>query len=205
MALLPSDPKKQRLLLLGVVPLLAAGAYWYFLQQDQTKALEADQARLEQLQTRNAAAKALAARGGPELKKKLALYEEHLTTLEKLVPRSEEVPDLLHDITMRADESGVELNLMRPEKSVTVDFYVRQGYTMSVIGPYAGIGRFLSAIGSLPRIVVPLKMKMVPRVDKDRQGNLRLQADFQIQTFVAPEPGQLVADTAKGKPKNART
>jgi len=205
MPLLPSDPKKQRLLLLGVVPLLAAGAYWYFVQQDQTRKLDDDQARLEQLETRNASAKAIAARGGPELKKKLALYEEHLSTLEKLVPKSEEVPDLLHDVTMRAEESGVELGLMRPGKSTSADFYVRQVYEMSVVGPYAGIGRFLSSVGSLSRIVVPLKIKVQPRVDRDRAGNQRLQADFEIQTFVAPEPGQLVADTAKGKPKNART
>ncbi len=205
MAFLPSDAKKQRLLLVGVLPLLAAGAYWYFVQQDQAQKLEAEQSRLEQLQTKNAAASALAAKGGPELKKKLAVYEEHLNTLERLVPKSEEVPDLLHDITMRAEESGVELNLLRPEKSLTADFYVRQSYAMSVVGPYASIGRFLSAVGSLPRVVVPLRMKLVPRVDKDRQGNQRLQADFQIQTFVAPEPGQLVADTAKGKPRNART
>ncbi len=203
MGLLPTDPKKQRTLLVAIVPLLAAVGYWYFVQQGQSKELEASQTRLEELQTRNAAAKALAAQGGPELKKKLALYQEHLVRLEELVPKSEEVPDLLHDITMRAEDSGVELNLMRPEKSTSAEFYTRQVYSMSVVGPYDGVGRFLSAVGSLPRIVVPLKLKLVPRIDTDRSGAVKLQAEFQIATFVAPEPGA-PPDTAKGKP-NART
>lgn len=205
MPLLPTDPKKQRLLIIGAAPLLAAVAYWYFFQQDQTKQLDADRAHLEQLQTKNAAAKALAARSGPDLKKKLGLYEAHIARLEQLIPKSEEVPDLLHDITMRAEESGVELNLMRPEKATSNDFYTRQAYAMSVLGPYDGVGRFMAAVGSLTRIVVPLKLKIVPRVDRDRAGIQRLQADFQIQTYVAPEGGPKAAPAgpAKGGP-NAR-
>ena len=187
MPLLPSDPKQQRMLLIGLVPLLALGAYWYFVHQGRTQEIGEMQTRLESLETKNSAAKALSARGGPELKKKLALYEQHVARLEELIPKSEEVPDLLHDVTVRAQETGVELNLMRPEKSTTTEFYTKQVYSMSVVGPYQGVGRFLAAVGSLPRIVTPVHMKMVPRVDFDRSGAVRLQAEFQIQTFIAPD------------------
>ncbi len=210
MPLLPSDPKKQRLVLLAALPVLAAGAYWYFFHGDRVKANEAQQAVLEQLETKNASAKALAARGGPELKKRLALYEQHIGRLEELIPKNEEVPELLHDITLRAVESGVELNLLRPEKDTPMGAYTRKVYSMSIYGPYDGVGRFLAAVGSLPRIVTPVHMKVVPRNEKDRSGAVRLQSEFQIMTYIAPEPGKTPPPAPaktpvppKGKP-NAR-
>lgn len=187
MPLLPTDPKKQRLILLALLAILGAGAYWYLLYSPAQEQIAADRARLEALQTKNATAKALASRGGPELKKKLALYEQHIAMLEALIPKSEEVPELLHDITLRAEESGVDLNLVRPEKSTAGDFYARQVYSMSVVGPYEGVGRFLTAVGSLPRIVTPVHLKVVPRVDVAKSGARNLQAEFQIQTYIAPD------------------
>jgi len=209
MAFLPTDAKSRQQLryLLIALPLLAAGAFWYFAYRARVAEITALKTQVEEMESRNAAAKALAARGGPELKKRVALYEQHVARLEELIPRSEEVPDLLHDITMRAQEAGVELNLMRPEKTTAVDFYTRQVYSMSVMGPYDGVGRFLAAVGSLPRIVTPAHLKLVPRTELDRSGAVRLQAEFQIVTFVAPEPVPVNPATSpvKDGPKNADT
>ncbi len=201
MALLPMDAKSRQQLryLLIALPLLAAGMFWYMVYNDRTAEISTLSTQVQDLQTKNEAAKALAARGGPELRKKVALYEQHVARLEELIPKSEEVPDLLHDVTMRAEESGVELNLMRPEKSTAVDFYTRQVYSMSVMGPYDGVGRFLAAVGSLPRIITPVHLKLQPRNEVDRSGAVRLQAEFQIMTFVAPEAGPAGAGAAPVK------
>ncbi len=209
MGLLPTmdaKSKQQLRYLLIALPLLAAGAYWYLVYRDKVVEIAGLRTHLEELQTKNAAAKALAAKGGPELRKKVALYEQHVARLEELIPRSEEVPDLLHDITMRAEESGVELSLMRPEKSTAVDFYTKQAYAMSVYGPYDGVGRFMAAVGSLPRIVTPMHLKLIPRTEIDRSGAVRLQADFQIETYVAPEAGSKAPSApVKDGPKNVGT
>ncbi len=210
MGLLPAmDTKNKQQLryLLIALPLVAAGAFWYLVYNDRVTEIGTMRTHLEDLQTKNAAAKALAAKGGPELRKKVALYEQHVARLEELIPRSEEVPDLLHDITMRAEESGVELSLMRPEKTTVVDFYTKQAYAMSVYGPYDGVGRFMAAVGSLPRIVTPMHMKLIPRTELAKSGAVRLQADFQIETFVAPDGGPAKGPAApvKDGPKNAGT
>lgn len=199
MALLPSDPQKQKLIALGVVPVALLAAYWYFLYSPKSTDLDQQQQTLEQLETKNAAARALAAKGGPDLKKKLALYEQHAARLEELIPKTAEVPDLLHDITLRGEESGVDLNLMRPEKSEPAGPYTMQVYSMSVYGPYDGIGRFLTAVGSLPRIITPVRFKLVPRREVDRSGATRLQADFQIQTYVAEPPPAVPAKGGAAK------
>lgn len=206
MGLLPSDPQKQKLIMLGVVPVALFALYWYLLYSPRTVELEQQEQVVQQLETKNAAAKALAAKFGPDLKKKLALYEQHAARLEELIPKTAEVPDLLHDITLRGEESGVDLNLMRPEKSEPAGPYTMQVYSMSVYGPYDGIGRFLTAVGSLPRIITPVRLKLVPRRETDRSGATRLQAEFQIETYVAEPPPMAAAKggAAKGGPVNAK-
>lgn len=188
MALLPTDPKKRNLLMLGIAPVALLAAYWYFFYAPRAEEQDQQQQRLEQIETKNAAARAIVAKAGPDLKKKLALYEQHADRLEELIPKTAEVPDLLHDITMRAEETGVELNLMRPEANQAAGPYTQQVYSMSVFGPYDGIGRFLTAVGSLPRIITPVHLKLVPRTEVDRSGAQRLQAEFQIETYVAEPP-----------------
>jgi len=188
MGLLPADPKQRKRLALGLAPLLLAGAYWHFVHQGARAEIAELEARLETLRTKNAAARALAAKAGPELEKKLALYEQHMVRLEQLIPNSEEVPELLHAMTLRAQEAGVELALMRPQIDEAGPYYRRQTYEMSVIGAYHDIGRFLAAVGSLPRIVTPIDLKLTSRKETDRRGRMRLEAQFRIQTYVLPAP-----------------
>lgn len=205
MPLLPTDPKKRNLLMLGVAPVALLGAYWYFYYGPRSEKLDLQEKRLEQLTTKNTAAKAEVARSGPDLKKKLALYEQHADRLEQLIPKTAEVPDLLHDVTLRAEETGVELNLMRPESNEAAGPYTQQVYSMSVFGPFDGIGRFLTAVGSLPRIITPVHLKLVPRTETDRSGAQRLQAEFQIETYVTEAPPPMPSKPGKGaaKPKPA--
>ncbi|HEX7089566.1 MAG TPA: type 4a pilus biogenesis protein PilO [Longimicrobiales bacterium] len=186
MALLPSDPKAQKQLLLGVLPLAILVLYWYFVHGKAKEEIAAAEQRLETLETKNAAARAIAARGGPELEKKLAMYEEHMARLEELIPRGEEVPELLHAMELRARESAVDLALLRPEAETPMDYYSKQTYAMSVIGVYHDVGRFLAAIGSLPRIVTPVDLRLTPRKETDNEGRLKLEAQFKIQTYILP-------------------
>ncbi|HEY8485502.1 MAG TPA: type 4a pilus biogenesis protein PilO [Longimicrobiales bacterium] len=216
MALLPSDPQTQKKLLLGVAPLVLALLYWQFYHGKLTAQVSELESRLEQLETKNRTARAQAAQGGPELEQKLALYEEHMSRLEELVPSSDEVPELLHAMTLEARATNVELALMRPEGETPVGprpagpaapagrpgggagaaaaqspgavYYTRQVYQVSVIGGYQSVGSFLAAVGSLPRIVTPIDLRLTPARsrEEDESGALKLEASFRIQTYVLP-------------------
>jgi type IV pilus assembly protein PilO len=186
MALSLNDPQQRNKLLVGILPLLLLGCYWYFFhgaRQDEVTALEE---RFEQLDAKNAAARARAQQGGPELEKKLALYEAQIVRLEELVPRREEVPQLLHDLALRAQENGVDLGRMRPNEESAGAYYTLQTYELAVIGGYHNVGRFLTAVGSLPRIVTPYDLKVQPRPEKDRSGATVVMAEFRIKTYVLP-------------------
>lgn len=197
MALLPSDPQAQKKLVIGVVlPLLLVGAYWYFYHGKKADEITRLESRLEQLEAKNAQAQARARQGGPELEKKLALYEEHISQLEKLVPRKEEVPELLHELNMRARETGVELARLRPNEESPTGYYTLNTYDVVVLGSYHEIGSYLTAIGSLPRIVTPYDLQVQVYRGAGESDKIQLQADFRIKTYVLPSDGEEVYDAA---------
>jgi type IV pilus assembly protein PilO len=185
MAFSLSDPKTQKRLLAVAAPVLLLIGYWHFFHGPAQEEIDRMESRLEVLEGRNAAARARA-QGGPELEKKLALYEEQILQLEKLVPLSEEVPELLYDLSLRAQENGVELARMKPSDESPGAYYTLQTYDIAVFGSYHDIGRYLAAIGSLPRIVTAYDLKIEPRQERDRSGAIRLQAEFKIKTYVLP-------------------
>jgi type IV pilus assembly protein PilO len=186
MNLLPADPKKQKYLLVGLLPLVGAVFYWQTIHTAQTEENGQLRQRLETLDTRNAAARVQALRAGPELAQRLEQYRTHIDRLERLLPSSEEVPQLLNDMTLRARESGVELALLQPETEVPGAFYTRQVYEISVFGAYHDVGRFLAAVGSLPRIVTATDLRLAPRPQNARTGAGALEATFRIQTYILP-------------------
>jgi Tfp pilus assembly protein PilO len=185
MALLPSDPQVQKKLIIALAPLLLLLGYWYFLYGPEQKEIGKLEQRLEQLEGKNASARARA-QGGPELEKKLALYEDQILRLEKLVPRSDEVPELLYDLTLRAQENGVELARLNPQDESAGAYYNLYTYDIAVFGGYHDIGRYLAAVGSLSRIVTSYDVRLQPRPERDRSGAIRLQAEFRIKTYALP-------------------
>lgn len=185
---LPQDPAKQRKLLIGMAPLLLVGLYYYFLHGDYVAEADTMQTRLEALQAQNAAAQIQARQGGPELANRLALYEEHMTRLEQLIPSKEEVPELLHELTLRAQETNVDIALLRPDAEQPGAHYNKQIYEMSVIGTYHDVGAFLTAVGSLPRIITPVDLQVKTRGQTNRTGQILLEVGFRIETYILPAP-----------------
>lgn len=184
MALLPSDPEQQKKLLIGLLPLLLLLGYWYFFHGTRAEAIAQQEARLEALERSNTTARTIASQGSAEdLARRLALYEAHMARLEQLIPSGEEVPELLNMIATRAEGTGVQLALMRPEEDVAAEFYRRVTYEIGVIGRYHDIGLFLSEVGTLPRIVTPIDLNL-----RRRSGDpLQLNASFRIETYVLPQ------------------
>lgn len=202
MALIPTDPRQRNLLFVAIG--LTAGFYAFHAYVYSPRKTEADamQARLEELKDRNTRAQIMASRGGRELREKLALYERHIAQLERLIPASEEVPELLNDMALEARQNQVDLALMRPEPAETGQFYTKQSYSMGVIGSYHDVARFLTAIASLPRIVTPIDLQVTPAEEPQQRlappGKTYVVASFRIQTYVLPGPAPAAAPAGSG-------
>ena len=193
---IPKDAAGQKRFLIGAAPLLLAGAYYIFFYKTTTTELTALNERYEELQSKNDVARS---RTNPEtiknLQQKLALYEQHMKRLEQLIPLREQVPELLYNVTERAQESGVDHALIKPEGEEPGEFYTQQTYTMRVVGTYHAIGRFMAQVGSLPRIITPtqVSVQLLNNKQLTHSSGLRLQADFKMQTYIIPAPDSINA------------
>jgi len=190
MALLPQDPQKQKLVLIGLLPVLIAFGYYYFYHTKRTAEAAALQDNIDRLEISNAGMRQVVARYGPDLQQRLAVYEAHLGQLEELIPRREDVPVLIAQITARAEELGVELAAFNPGAEESGQFYSRQMYEMQALGDYHSIGEYLTAIGSLPRIMKTYAVKLDVTEPAKRAGESpTLRAVFQVETYIVPDSG----------------
>jgi len=136
-------------------------------------------------------AKAELAKGSVEdLRRRLEGYRTSLDLLRRLVPEQNEVPNLLDDITTRAKIRGVEVAAFSPGGSTPgPEPFTTQRWELVVYGHYDQLGEFLSDVASLPRIVVPVDLKVrsagdnVAKTYGDSTGSL-LQATFSVRTYV---------------------
>lgn len=203
MALLPQDPQKQKLVLLGLLPILIAFGYYYFYHTKRAVEATTLQDNIDRLEVSNAGMRAVVARYGQDLEQRLAVYQAHVGQLEELIPRREDVPVLISQITSRAQEIGVELAALNPSVEEAGEFYSRQTYELQVLGDYHSIGEYLTAIGSLPRIVRSTGVKVNVQDPATEAGaSPRLRAIFRIETYIVPDAG-VVPDTATSGVANA--
>ncbi|MBT8402428.1 MAG: type 4a pilus biogenesis protein PilO [Gemmatimonadetes bacterium] len=202
MALLPQEPRQQGALVAIVVAL--AGFYLFYdamLTPANTEI--ADMAtRLEVLESQNRTAQITATRGGADLEERTELYERHVRRLEQLIPAHEEVPQLLSDIAALARRMNVNWADVIPEADDLGTFYDKKSYSVRVEGEYHDVGRFVTAVASLPRIITPVNMDLQGLLETHsaRDYQSPVQASFQIQTYVVPPPGSrtVPADTLPG-------
>lgn len=195
MALIPDNPKHKNALFAAVLALVGFYAFHSMWYSGQKEEIDTVSARLEQLEDQNRRAQIIATRGGQELEEKLAQYERHLLRLEQLIPQSDEVPALLNSMTVEARQNNVELVLLRPEPDEVGAYYTKDLYAAAVTGQYHDVGRYLSAIASLPRIITPADLDITvfqaqPGVRLNRQeqrsNETLVSAQFRVMTYIIP-------------------
>lgn len=208
---LTSDPKSTPILL--IVLGLAVGYIGYsgtaidtlgIKGVEQRKAeIQMKQDSLTKLQSQIDSAKRELARGSiDDVRRRLESDRASLGLLRRLVPESNEVPNLLDDITQRAKIRGVSLSQMVPMPlQPGPSPFSTYKYQMAVVGHYDQIGQFLADMASLQRIIVPDNLTIAPanqqaqRVARDTTGAL-LEAKFQIRTYV--KSGSAEAEGSSG-------
>jgi type IV pilus assembly protein PilO len=184
--------REQTLVSIGAAAVLLLGAYWYFLYNPKAAELAVTQAHVDSLDTRNQQARADIAQGSlQKLRAQSAEYDQSLKVMRQLVPRSNEVPALLEDISTAARRVGLDLATVVPMPVLPGEQFDTYRYKLAVIGGYHPVGQFLSNVGSLNRIIAPVTMaiKLHPVADRTkarvRKGESLIDTEFQVQTYVA--------------------
>jgi type IV pilus assembly protein PilO len=186
---LPSDQKQQVRLLIGVLPFGLLFLFYNFVLTGRAEVIETVQTHVEDLEMKNNTMRAVVAQHGTELPRRLATLEAHVAQLEQLIPRREDVPFLINQITQSAQQLGVEMAALTPLAEEAGEHYSRQTYEIHVLGEYHAIGEYLTAIGSLSRIIRPTAVTIqVEQGDPTGRTNPRLRAGFRIETYITPNP-----------------
>jgi type IV pilus assembly protein PilO len=176
----------------GVAAVVLLVFYWYFLYKPKAAEMAVTQAHVDSLDKKNQQAKADIAQGSlVKLRAQSAEYEQSLRVMRQLVPRSNEVPALLEDISTAARRVGLDLAMVEPMPVLPGEQFDTYRYKLAVIGGYHPVGQFLSNMGSLNRIIAPVTMqiKLHPIADKTKarvkKGESVIDTEFQVQTYVA--------------------
>jgi type IV pilus assembly protein PilO len=184
--------REQMLASIGVVALLLVAAYWYFLYNPKAAELAVTQAHVDSLDKRNQQARADIAQGSlQKLRAQSAEYDQSLKVMRQLVPRSNEVPALLEDISTAARRVGLDLATVEPMPVLPGEQFDTYRYKLAVTGGYHPVGQFLSNVGSLNRIIAPvtLAIKLHPQgaqtKARTKNGESMIDTEFQVQTYVA--------------------
>lgn len=224
---IPQDQRSQVMLLILVASLAGGYFAWTKLNAPRRAQAAATEAEIDSLSTIVRKAKADLASGSVEsMRRALEQYRAALGLMRRLVPEQNEVPSLLEDISNRAKVRGVQLGSFQPlppepgpplvlsyrdpnepvdtakTKTPPKPAFDIYRYRMQVYGHYDQVGEFLADVASLPRIMVPQDLTLIPATQQtqklvgDTLGAL-LEASFDLRTYVKRAPPTTTA-TAGG-------
>lgn len=191
MALLPQNPRDQKLFVIGILAIALVVVYQQLYWTPKNTELNAVETRLDTLDSLNRATKMEVAKGSAaKMKAEADAYARELSVLRHLVPTTNEVSPLLDAISNSARRAGLEVSEFAPDGVVNGDQFDTYKYKLSVTGPYHRLGEFLTNVASLPRIVSPINLTIVPTAKlnseiKPAKGEILLDAKFDVQTYVA--------------------
>lgn len=204
MALLPSNQRDQIMVVVCVAALGLAGVYYQYLWSPKNDTLALRQTRVDSLIASNEIARREMARGNAGLVREEAdQYGRMLGQMRQLVPTANEVPALIDNISTAARRVGLDLGPMEPLGVVSGDVFDTHKWKMSVTGPYHRVAEFLTNVGNLTRIVAPMNVTLTPttrQTVKGRPGEQLLDANFEIQTYVAKVAASAVPATGTKAP-----
>jgi type IV pilus assembly protein PilO len=197
MPLLPKDQKDQAKLIVGLIAIALGSAYWAFPYDAKKKEINLAEQRAEALENANRKAKGeLSSNSLENLKSAAATTRSTLVAMRRLVPTGNEVPALLEEVSTAARRAGLDVGAVTPEPVIEGELYDTYRYTVTILGGYHAVGSFLANVGSLPRIVAPVKFGLGSSGSQSGPGGLRavssrsaasrngLESTITLQTYV---------------------
>lgn len=111
----------------------------------------------------------------PALQDQQALIVERFEALLGQLPTETEVPALLDDISRVGMESGLKFRAIALQPEQLDAYYYTLPIAIEVEGAYHDLGRFMSGLAALSRIVTLHDFSLIPK-DEDERLLLKLEA-----------------------------
>jgi len=170
------EPKTQKVIFFFFILIIVLVAFFYFIYRPNNQKLQQLTARRDSLQIEVQKAEAARARL-PELQAKIARLEIEWEKAKEMLPKEKEIPSLIQQISNSGAKAGASFILFKPSGPQPRQNYQEIPVQIKVACGYHQLGRFLSNIGNLARIV------NVPTV-KIKAGDERsIEAELQAITY----------------------
>jgi type IV pilus assembly protein PilO len=163
---------------LAFVVVIAVGIY-YFVWLDDKPMLDREKRKETELKAAFEDRQRKAA-NFDAYRTQLAEIERDFGAMLRQLPGKTEVPSLLVDISQTGLGAGLEEKLFQPTGEVQKDFYAELPIKLRYTGSYHELGKFVSGIAALPRIVTLHDIDIKP-ADKDSTTSLTL--DVTAKTY----------------------
>ncbi len=147
-------PKRQRLILVVIVFVAVIGLFFFYPYRANSKQIEGLTKKIEELDRQIIVNKSLAEKKD-ELLAKNAELQEKLLEVQRKFPTSSEVTDLLKQVSVLGQQSGLDFRLWKPRNKVknSSNLYYEIPVEMELIGGYHEVAIFFDRISKLSRIV----------------------------------------------------
>jgi type IV pilus assembly protein PilO len=144
-----------------VLVIVTALGIWQFVVKSEIPDL--DEARREEANLRtDFEAKQKKAANFDEFLSQLETIERDFGTMLGQLPGQAEVANLLDDISQTALAAGLDPRNFDPGNEVSRDFYAETPIQLSYLGSYHELGRFVSDVAALSRIVTLHDIRITP-------------------------------------------
>lgn len=183
-----------------------AGAFWFFIWQNQMPRLEKAQAEEKELRV-TFEAKQKKAANFSAYKTQLSEIERSFGTMLRQLPGKTEIPNLLVDISQTGLGAGLLEELFQPTEESRKDFYAEKPIKIRLSGSYHEFGQFVSEIAALPRIVTLHDIEIAPRNKDATFDELVLNVTAKTYRYLDEEEVATAAEAGneKGGKGKART
>jgi type IV pilus assembly protein PilO len=198
-------PVPVKAVVIALLCIALAGAWYYFDTQDQISRLETTRQKETQLrasfESKQRKASNLAA-----YRQQLEEMKESFGAMLRQLPDKTEVASLLVDVSQTGLASGLDFELFQPSGEHLKDFYAELPIQVRVTGQYHEFGRFISGLAALPRIVTIHNVTIDSHGNKGAKGvSEKLTMSATVKTYrYLDEPGGGAARPGAGKSKRGR-
>ncbi|MDR2549667.1 MAG: type 4a pilus biogenesis protein PilO [Desulfobulbus sp.] len=171
---------RNKLLGIGLFVVLVAGLFFFVFyqpnQEEIDRLTQQASAANEELRKVRKAAQDL-----PRHKKELEEVRLQFETTSTLLPKSQEIPNLLRNISDLGRSSGLDFISFTPGQEIPKDFYAEIPIDIKIRGPYHNLGLFLDKVSKLERIVTVNNIK-TEKVDLDK-NEILLSSSCRLITY----------------------
>jgi type IV pilus assembly protein PilO len=165
------EPKTQKLILFFIILIILLVLFFNFPFKTNQQKLKRLTARRDSLQIEVQKAEAARARL-PELQAKIARLEVEWEKAKEMLPKEKELPSLIQQISNCGTKAGTSFLLFKPSGPTPQQNYAEIPVQIKVACGYHQLGKFLSNIGNLARIVNVPSVRITSGKDRSIEANL---------------------------------